>query len=143
MPYHQCMGLGGHGITQPTGGMPVCPRDHVQPCTPETRATSCPCGGFHVVPCDTMQPGTAWAWVGVDMNGNLCFAREVPMQTWRACAQPGRAYRDVTPASCTLIRPTMRTGTKRQHNRLIQHQSHSGPLQNHLQQMQHSAHMAF
>jgi len=85
------MGPGGHEITPPTGGMPMCPKTHVQPCTPETCPTPCPRGDIQVVPCDSMQPGSAWARVGMGVQGIGCFARDVPVQTWQGMcsARPG------------------------------------------------------
>ena len=76
------MGLGGRGTTLPTGGMPSCARAHVQPCTPETRMSPCPCGGLQVVPCESMRFGTARTHVGMDVQGAGCVFRDVPMQTW-------------------------------------------------------------
>ena len=35
-----------------------------------------------VVPCVSMQPGTAWAWVGMDVHGTVCVGHDVPLQTW-------------------------------------------------------------
>ena len=62
----------------------VCPKAHVQPCTPETCVPERKWHFSQTVPHVTLQPGTARAFVGMDMHGTGCVAQNVPMpmQAW-------------------------------------------------------------
>lgn len=54
---------------------------------------------LRVLPRKSLQPGTAWAQLGLIMHEMGCLFRDVPMQAWCAHARVGRVNRECDTAA--------------------------------------------